>query len=127
IERSVLDEMGVAELSVLFEHRSGIHNQSKLGALLGLQVALDVVAQTVRQLADPDLRIKWESGRKIGGGRGFLCICRRGDREQPCRETGGGKKTHEGGVRHSRNNTRSSGSAVLYDRAPDTRAVPLRV
>jgi hypothetical protein len=57
VERHVLDEVGEPLLVVVLEHRAGVHRQAQLGPLLGAPVGADVVAEPVRQSADPHGRI----------------------------------------------------------------------
>jgi hypothetical protein len=66
VERRVLDEVRKSELIVRLEHRSRVHDEPELGALLRLLVLADVVSNAAWQRADPDLRVD----RKRRGRRG---------------------------------------------------------
>ena len=57
VEGHVLGEMRQPALVVVFEDRPGLDDEAQLGALLGLLVGADVVAQAIRQRSDRDLGI----------------------------------------------------------------------
>ena len=57
VESHVFDEMGETELIVVFLEGTGIDEQTKLGPLLGTQVAADVIRQPVVELSFEDLRV----------------------------------------------------------------------
>ena len=57
VEAHVLDEVRQTPLVVVFEHRAGLDHEPQFGATPRLPVRTHVVAQTVRQPADPDLRV----------------------------------------------------------------------
>ena len=57
VERHVLDEMRQPPLVFVFEHRTCLHHEPKLGARLRQSVLANVVAQAVRQRANRDQRI----------------------------------------------------------------------
>ena len=57
VEGHVLDEMRQPPLVFVFEHRTCLHHEPKLGARLRQPVLANVVAQAVRQRANRDQRI----------------------------------------------------------------------
>ena len=71
VERHVLEEVREPALVVVLEDRTGVHDEPELGALLGLGVPADVVAEPVRQRADDDVRIarKRRGARRVDGRR----------------------------------------------------------
>src|SRR5687767_14603090 len=54
VERHVLDEMGKSALVIVFEHRTGFDDETKLGSRLRKSILADVIAQAVWQRADGD-------------------------------------------------------------------------
>ena len=74
VECHVLGEMGQPLLVVLFEHGPGLDDEAQFGALLGLLVGADVVAQAVLERALGDLGVD----RDRVGERGCLDGARRG-------------------------------------------------
>jgi hypothetical protein len=57
VETHVLDEVCEPALIFVFEHRTRIHDEPKLGAALGLLVRANVVAQPIRERANRNERI----------------------------------------------------------------------
>ena len=55
VERHVLHEVSKTELCVLLQDRSDIHYEPQFGAILGLAVLPDVVAQPVLEFAHSDV------------------------------------------------------------------------
>jgi hypothetical protein len=76
VERQVLDHVGQAALVVVLEHGAGLDHEPQLDAVLRLAVALDVIGQAVRQLADLDPGADRHAGVQVDGGAGGQQGCR---------------------------------------------------
>ena len=68
IEAHVLDEVRQSALVVVFEYRSGLHGEAKLGPSLRLPVRAHVIPQAIRERPGPNLRI---DGNRLGQRRGL--------------------------------------------------------
>ena len=113
LELHVLDEMRQTQLVVVFEHRAGLDDQSKLSAPRRLGVRPDVVAQPVRQRANGDLRVdRHQLRQRIGGNRGRGCFAAGGG----LREYGGTEKDGEKG--ETGDAAARKGHTLILRRAP---------
>ena len=90
IERHVLDEMRQPPLVFVFEHRTRLHHEPKLGPRLRQSILANVVAQAVRQRANRDQRID-RNGLverrvlKVDGG-GWLLGTGKADHRRQCKD-----------------------------------------
>ena len=103
VEGHVLDEMREPALVFVFEHRTCLHHEPKLGARLRQPVLADVVAQAVRKRADGDQRIDRNglAERRVlkVDGRGRLLGAGKADDRRHCKDrqqqANTGVKRHE--------------------------------